>query len=181
MYTDVMVDIETFGKTPQAPIIQIGAVAFSRTGNISPPFKVTIKPDFSRYKPDEETILWWLEQSKEARESVISDDWTTREALESFTDWLSTELAYDPIVWAMPPEFDLKILENAFRVEGLSLPWKYNASRDLRTLLDLAGMDKEDRIKPVIPHDAGQDALAQTKTLFKAVERMSGGTPWQFS
>lgn len=85
----LMVDLETMGNGPYAPVISIGAVFFDpNTGETGEEFSVNISLESSmRYlaRPDASTILWWLEQSEEARKSLTSN---TQE-LSTALSWLS--------------------------------------------------------------------------------------------
>lgn len=85
----LMVDLETMGNGPYAPVISIGAVFFDpNTGETGEEFSVNISLESSmryRARPDASTILWWLEQSEEARKSLTSN---TQE-LSTALSWLS--------------------------------------------------------------------------------------------
>ncbi len=84
----LMVDLETMGNGPYAPVISIGAVFFDpNTGETGEEFSVNISLESSmryRARPDASTILWWLEQSEEARKSLTSN---TQE-LSTALSWL---------------------------------------------------------------------------------------------
>jgi hypothetical protein len=74
----LMVDIETMGKKPTAPIVSIGAVFFNlHTGVLGKEFYsvVSLKSSMANgaiAEPD--TILWWLKQSAEARAAICESD-----------------------------------------------------------------------------------------------------------
>ncbi len=82
-------DLETMGNGPYAPVISIGAVFFDpNTGETGEEFSVNISLESSmryRARPDASTILWWMEQSEEARKSLTSN---TQE-LSTALSWLS--------------------------------------------------------------------------------------------
>ncbi|HRO04964.1 MAG TPA: 3'-5' exoribonuclease, partial [Terricaulis sp.] len=86
------------------------------------------------------------------------------QALAALDDYFTANVGADVSVWAMPPEFDLVILRNVADAHGVSLPWKYNKTRDLRTLEYLAGCSSKDRMQAAVAHDAGSDAAAQAST-----------------
>lgn len=173
-FTDVMIDIETLGNNANAAIIQIGACAFNlRTGEIGDRFQTLVKPTLTRRgfdfgsDVDLSTIMWWLEQSEEARASVRNagkNGREEREAIGALSAYVIDQAQMDVCVWAMPPEFDLVILRSTADRVGVSTPWHFAATRDLRTLEYLAGGTKDQRVKAEIPHDAGSDAVAQAKT-----------------
>ncbi|CAM7540570.1 3'-5' exoribonuclease Rv2179c-like domain-containing protein [Citrobacter freundii] len=76
-YTHLMVDLETMGSGPDAPIVSIGAVYFDpSTGNTGAEFYQVVSLESSMsfgMKPDASTIQWWLKQSSEARSAILVD------------------------------------------------------------------------------------------------------------
>ncbi|HFP5364253.1 TPA: RecE family exodeoxyribonuclease, partial [Escherichia coli] len=63
----LMLDLETMGKNPDAPIISIGAIFFDpQTGDMGPEFSKTIDLETAGGVIDRDTIKWWLKQSREA-------------------------------------------------------------------------------------------------------------------
>jgi hypothetical protein len=90
----LMVDLETMGNGPYAPVISIGAVFFDpNTGETGEEFSVNISLESSmryRARPDASTILWWMEQSEEARKSLTSN---TQE-LSTALSWLSDAVKF---------------------------------------------------------------------------------------
>lgn len=67
----LMIDLETMGNKPSAPIVSIGAVIFDpSTGEFGPDFYrvVSLKSSVDGGAvPDADTIMWWMQQSEEAR------------------------------------------------------------------------------------------------------------------
>ncbi|EPO2484139.1 3'-5' exoribonuclease domain-containing protein, partial [Escherichia coli] len=64
----LMIDLETMGKNPDAPIISIGAIFFDpQTGEMGPEFSKTIDLETAGGVIDRDTIKWWLKQSREAQ------------------------------------------------------------------------------------------------------------------
>ncbi|HBK4710904.1 TPA: 3'-5' exoribonuclease, partial [Escherichia coli] len=62
----LMIDLETMGKNPDAPIISIGAIFFDpQTGDMGPEFSKTIDLETAGGVIDRDTIKWWLKQSRE--------------------------------------------------------------------------------------------------------------------
>lgn len=108
-YTHLMVDLETMGSGPDAPIVSIGAVYFDpSTGNTGAEFYQVVSLESSMtfgMKPDASTIQWWLKQSSEARSAILVDEaMGLRETLELLADfiaenaangiWCNTAIAY---------------------------------------------------------------------------------------
>ncbi|EOO6733933.1 RecE family exodeoxyribonuclease, partial [Escherichia coli] len=59
----LMIDLETMGKNPDAPIISIGAIFFDpQTGDMGPEFSKTIDLETAGGVIDRDTIKWWLKQ-----------------------------------------------------------------------------------------------------------------------
>ncbi|MCM4863587.1 3'-5' exoribonuclease, partial [Escherichia coli] len=57
----LMIDLETMGKNPDAPIISIGAIFFDpQTGEMGPEFSKTIDLETAGGVIDRDTIKWWL-------------------------------------------------------------------------------------------------------------------------
>ncbi|HGY6600614.1 TPA: RecE family exodeoxyribonuclease, partial [Escherichia coli] len=60
----LMIDLETMGKNPDAPIISIGAIFFDpQTGDMGPEFSKTIDLNTAGGVIDRDVIKWWLKQS----------------------------------------------------------------------------------------------------------------------
>lgn len=171
-FEHVMLDIETLGQGPCAPVVQIGLVAFDPvTGETARPLEVSVFPDFKRFEPDASTLVWWLKQGREAREAVFfggTEIVTVEDAarrVDAWFAWPFLDHEKGVKVWAKPPSFDVVILENFLRVGGVDVPWKYHAPRCVRTLMELAGMRREDAVKSELNHSAVHDAIAQAKTV----------------
>ncbi|EFK0619947.1 exonuclease, partial [Escherichia coli] len=71
----LMIDLETMGKNPDAPIISIGAIFFDpQTGDMGPEFSKTIDLDTAGGVIDRDTMKWWLKQSREAQSAIMTDE-----------------------------------------------------------------------------------------------------------
>jgi hypothetical protein len=72
-----MIDLETMGNKPNAPIVSIGAVFFDpSTGELGGFYRVvSLKSSVDGGAiPDPETIMWWMQQSEEARMAICDKD-----------------------------------------------------------------------------------------------------------
>ena len=179
-YKHIMIDIETLGTNPQSPIIQIGACAFNYT-EVGPSFAALVQPDFHLTKPDLATIAWWMEQNDAARKHMakcLDQGFTEYSALNELCNFYNTHAEHDACTWALPPQFDLVILEHTMRNVGLNPPWNHKRTRCLRTLEDLAHGIKEDREVATTVHDAGADARAQALTAMKYMQKIEAHS-WQ--
>ncbi|EIG4395560.1 3'-5' exoribonuclease, partial [Escherichia coli] len=74
LWHHLMIDLETMGKNPDAPIASIGAVFFDpQTGELGPEFSKIIDMDTCGGTVDISTIEWWLQRSGEARAAILAD------------------------------------------------------------------------------------------------------------
>lgn len=176
---DITFDLETLGNGPQAPIIQIAAIAFDEQGmQLEIPFKLDTRPDLRKYQCDFSTVAWWTAQSEEGRASVFGALEEQRvplgKALSAFGSWVrmikgAPAQLYTIRAWCHAT-FDFPILENACRVEGIDNPLHFRDIRDIRTLLDFSG--DQDVEGPEIPHDALCDCEYQGRYISKAVKKL---------
>ncbi|WP_337015540.1 exonuclease [Leclercia sp. AS011] len=145
MFTHLMVDLETMGKKPGAPIVSVGAVFFDpASGKTGAEFYQVISLESSMSfgaRPDASTILWWLKQSPEARSAIVVDDTVGLvEALEQFLDFIAENAANgskNVQLWGNGSSFDCSLLEAAFELADTPFPiphWNY---RDVRTVVEL--------------------------------------------
>lgn len=172
----VMVDIETMGKGPRAAIVSIGAVPFSihperiEVGPIDSWFheRATLQSNIDAGRNvDPETIEWWLAQSKSAQDALLREPRHDLPVmLEAFRRWLTSSPGLRAeTIWAKPPQFDVDILRNAFASQDVTWPFHYGATRDVRTVLELASnMNWSDVTGMEFagePHNAAHDAAHQ--------------------
>ena len=146
MVTDYTFDLETMGTNANAAILSIGAAAFDRNSaefDLERTFYINIYLNSSLeagLSVDASTIYWWLEQSTEARSSLLQQPIATlEEALLSFSDWVKMMGGSGIPAWSHAT-FDAPILGNAYRQLNMKLPTSYRAQRDIRTLVDLMGV-----------------------------------------
>ena len=133
---DIMLDLETMGNGSDAAIIAIGAVEFDvEAGELGREFYTTVDLESSVGAGgviDASTVLWWMQQSDEARKEFSRPGATIIEALLLFGSW-SREVC-DVCVWGNGATFDNVILANAYRRAGIDKPWPYWADRCFRTV-----------------------------------------------
>ncbi len=174
MIRNIMLDSETLGTSKNALILSIGAVEFTET-EIYKPFHTHIDVDSAEeagLKIDARTVMWWLEQSKEAQASLTGEQtFPLRDCLRALVDAFDWD---DAVVWCNGADFDFPILENAFKAVGIAVPWKYYNKMDFRTLKKLvpAGLYKRLKVEPEIAHNALFDAYAQAETAQKVLSRL---------
>lgn len=190
---DVMVDLETMGDTPTAPIVSIGAVAFDPTGDepIDPSKPLTT---FSRnvnlatsmahgMMPTADTIYWWMRQPDSSRLATLDNVQPLWLALSDFTSWLQmvqgVEGRFRNKVWAWPPSFDLVILQNAYlnsKPVSCTPPWRRRQERDARTWCMETGVVAEGDPAPKWgdEHVAVNDAIGQALAVQAANRKVWG-------
>ncbi|HFK7292970.1 TPA: 3'-5' exoribonuclease [Escherichia coli] len=165
----LMIDLETMGKNPDAPIISIGAIFFDpQTGDMGPEFSKTIDLETAGGVIDRDTIKWWLKQSREAQSAIMTDEIPLDDALlqlREFIDENSGEFFVQ--VWGNGANFDNTILRRSYERQGIPCPWRYYNDRDVRTIVELGkAIDFDARMD--IPfegerHNALDDARHQAK------------------
>ena len=135
----LMIDLETMGKNPDAPIISIGAIFFDpQTGDMGPEFSKTIDLETAGGVIDRDTIKWWFKQSREAQSAIMTDEIPLDDALlqlREFIDENSGEFFVQ--VWGNGANFDNTILRRSYERQGIPCPWRYYNDRDVRTIVEL--------------------------------------------
>jgi hypothetical protein len=184
----VMVDIETMGTSPTAPVISIGAVLFNPRQQDSVQglekrsfFARVDVEDAAKHSGGVEpgTLKWWLTQEDAAIKALVTGEAVAlRHALSDFRQYCShrwpagddkffpghSQLPLACLVWANSPNFDCTILEHACASVGEVFPFRFFQYRDLRTLKDLAwpgGPDDVPKFQYGTAHDARADAVNQ--------------------
>lgn len=175
LYTHLMVDIESLGKKPDAPIVSIGAVFFDpASGQTGPEFYKVISLESAMEwggVPDASTIIFWLKATPEARSEIVMDHAIPLDdALLQFKDFIAENAANgkDTVqVWGNGATFDNVLLEDSYARTGISCPWKYWNNRDVRTIVELGkavGYTPRHEIPfEGEPHKAISDARHQVK------------------
>ncbi|EAW0247216.1 3'-5' exoribonuclease [Salmonella enterica] len=140
---NLMIDLETMGNKPNAPIVSIGAVFFDpSTGELGPEFYrvVSLKSAIAGGAvPDPETIIWWMQQSKEARMAICDEDAIPiSSALIKLNTFILDNSDIDKVqVWGNGATFDNVILRASYDRELIPCMWKFWNDRDVRTIVEL--------------------------------------------
>ncbi|HBA7886504.1 TPA: exonuclease [Escherichia coli] len=165
----LMIDLETMGTNPDAPINSIGGKFFDpETGEMGPEFSKTIDLDTAGGVIDRDVIKWWLKQSREAQSAILTDEIPLDDALlqlREFIDENSSEFFVQ--VWGNGANFDNVILRRSYERQGIPCPWRYCNDRDVRTIVELGKALNFDA-RTDIPfegerHNALDDARYQAK------------------
>lgn len=190
----IMIDIETLGLRPGAPIPTIGYCHFD-WGGVKDSGTISINiENWHHAKPDSATIKFWLRQSPEAITKTFFRDeqQTWVEGLIALAGAVRfNEKEFGEGVWANGPLFDLAHLEFWYDQMGEKTPWSHRSPRDCRTFYETAGMitgwDRDTvtkRIKEthrdLVEHDAEHDAILQALLVIdarNAMMQLQGASP----
>lgn len=128
---DIMVDLETLGTAPGCVILSIGAVAFDEFGVSDEGFyRVVSRGDAEAcgLHVDPDTEAWWNDKPAAAR-AVLTDPEAMRlkDALNAFTEFTRNcaDGDYGVRIWGNGADFDLGILNAAYKVAGLRSPIRF--------------------------------------------------------
>jgi hypothetical protein len=173
----VMIDIETLSTTPNALILTIGAIKFDTLKTISNDIKKTnnfykrivIDTNNDKFDVDELTQIWWNNQEKSAKyEALVNPDRIPlKQALLEFNIWFGKS----KYIWSNGSVFDIVILENAYKVCNIVVPWNFWNIRDVRTAMDMADVIKND-IDIKNPHHSLNDCHWQIKAVNLCYEKL---------
>jgi hypothetical protein len=191
-----MIDIETLGTKPGAPVTSIGACWFDpeqtnwMNGTARPAY-----PGYWRINVEEvinlcrdgitgSTLLWWMEQSEQARKELTNKAGTVtvRQALQGLRQMImnQSEVVYhrDVYVWGNSNLFDMGLLEHLYQKLNIDIPWHYSRDMNVRTITWLAKM-LHGVERPEMPegmaHNAFNDAQHQARYVQSMVALIRSG------
>lgn len=196
----IMIDIETLGLRPGAPIATIGYCHFDWSGiKDSGTFAINLNIGNIGKAADPSTIKFWLQQSPEAIQKTFfrpqeeQRDWVTA-LLHLATTVKFSEREFGEGVWANGPLFDLAHLEYWYDQASERAPWSHRSPRDCRTFYEaaqrLTGWDRDEATQRIqakhtselTAHDAEGDAILQALLVIDAndaLKRLSDPAPVQ--
>ena len=170
----IMIDLETMGTRPDAPIIAIGAVAFDAEG-IGREFYENVDLGSavnSGAKIDANTVMWWMQQSDEARAALVGkeEQYSITGALVEFSKWM----CLDDIsgVWGNGATFDNVILRESYLRAAVMCPWPFWKDKCYRTVKGAYPDVTLERTGT--HHNALDDARTQAEHLV-AINKVHGG------
>lgn len=179
----VMIDIETMGNENNSPILSLGLVQFNPyTGECLNESEINVLLESSLSagaKPNADTILWWLNQSDEARKSLTETQknaYSLEDALGEVSKFLkfSAMRAGVPIkelkVWGNGASFDLSIISNSYSLVGKKEPWMHYNERDVRTIVAFAPEVKNSLPFSGVRHTVISDSKHQVGYVSKTLQ-----------
>ncbi len=178
----LMIDIETMGKANNAAIFQIAAVFFDpQTGATGAGFSQLVSLNScinAGLTMDAETVLWWMEQSDDARPKSDLSYAELTTVLSAFSNFILENSSYASVrPWGNGISFDLVILKSAFQAVGIDCPWRFYNERDVRTIVELGRMIAFDPKKEVpfkgVKHEALADCQHQIEYVSAITQRLT--------
>ena len=168
--THISIDLETLGTQPGSVILSIGAVKFDPfTGEIGEKFYANITPKSCLdvgLVTDQSTVEWWSTQSQEARDALKVDRQPLATVLDSFGKFAGEADG----VWGWGATFDVSLLEAAYRMAIVEVPWKFWNVKCGRTVCGLV------HVNPVrntgTHHKADVDAEMQAIAICQAYKKL---------
>lgn len=161
---DIMLDLETMGNGSRAAIIAIGAVAFDHTG-VKDCFYATVDLESSMrvgMECDASTIMWWMQQSEQARGAFKNaTNETIEQALTAFSEFCQRNDVAG--MWGNGAAFDNAILSSAYRLCRMQQPWKFWNDKCYRTIK--AFYPGVQLVRKGTHHNALDDARSQAEHL----------------
>jgi hypothetical protein len=187
----VMTDVECLGTGTNGRIIQLSAVGFDFNEGTLEAHELLQMEDrcfnvrIAAYPGASEDLgaqAFWADpkQAPALTEIQRMDEVPLATALGKFSKFVRAWLGTRGKMWAKPPQFDLRILREAFESAGIEAPWKYQHEHDLRTLLyiakqvPLSGFKAPDNAgAKLVPHYALHDAVEQAIICQAAYQSLS--------
>jgi hypothetical protein len=173
-----MLDIETLGSTPGAPILSIGIVDFHPAnfaqgaeffGRSLHSLKVHVSLESclaAGLEISAATLKWWMFQPEQARRDAFDRadlEVPLAEACLKVNEFISG-MGDDIRIWSHGAPFDPPILDAAMRAVGVKPKWNFRRLRDTRTIFDLVGIDYAG-----VHHEPILDCTAQAEAVSAAI------------
>lgn len=177
---NLMIDIETLGIDPKAPVLSLGAVYFDKNGMYSE-FYVNIdvhhQIDSGLRKFDASTIKWWMGQEGAAKKVFREKAVPVKQALEVFCNFIVGNGGVKGTKpWGNGSNFDITILESLFKDYGIKTPWNFRNIRDLRTFKEYV-YDGSQTERVGTYHNALDDAKFQAQVVIDGVNGLTSVPP----
>lgn len=137
-FTDVMVDLETTGVSPdENAIIQIAAVRFNvKTLDVDGDdmFNRCLLMPTKRFW-DESTRDWWL-QRRETLQSIMERQENPMNVMRDFCSWaVPKDGSYKYRFWSKPSHFDYMFLQSYAKQFQMGFPFDFREAQDMRSFI----------------------------------------------
>lgn len=170
---DLMIDIETMGRGENAVMIQLAGVFFDReTGETDREFCKSLSiescKDFG-FVTHEDTVKWWSEQNQDVLNEILEQGEHALHVMDEFVDFLGPQVK-NVIVWSHAT-FDFPIVQ-AYLQKLTKSYMSYRGARDIRTLVDLSGIDLNSYDWNAKTHNALEDCKFQIKYCVDAMRML---------
>jgi DNA polymerase III epsilon subunit-like protein len=175
----IMIDLETLSTRANALILTIGAIKFDTRKELK---KLKDMDTFYRRitiesgiqigcHKDPITVQWWNEQDPESKLEAFSPNnrVTIQDALKDLSKWFGNSKFTK--VWAHGPQFDITILDEAYKNCGLDPPWKFWNIRCTRTVYCMGGVKMID-LPSNNKHHSLWDSYRQIIGLYRSYKNM---------
>lgn len=168
----IMIDLETMGTRPNAPIVSIGAVFFDKDHMHDRFYDVIDLRSAVAAGADMDpgTVIWWLQQSDEARAALTGAGRQISEVLDEFAKFVRAKEVAG--VWGNGAAFDNVILAEAYKRLDMETPWPFWKDKCYRTIKN-AYPEVEIR-RAGTHHNALSDAATQAEHLIRINKAATG-------
>lgn len=182
-WTDVMIDIETFGINTDTVILQIGTVLFNESTREVGPHQL-LNVDWkvqSKRKIYHATLGFWIDQKKDVFQKVVCapDQKPLPQCLDELHAFLEQNGCLSAKYWANSPTFDFEILKHAWANEGCQskFPIGHRNQLDVRTIRNYLPEETTNRIRGKFAenaHEALNDCYHQIESVFAFKDLLDG-------
>lgn len=137
---NVMIDVATFGLTPDSVIANISAVIFNFDTGVTDKFSQNImisdQVNLGRVL-DKSSIEFWKTQPKELFDQFKLNRKDLKESLQDFAEFIKPAKYH----WSNGAAFDQPIIEDALRTVNLQPIWKHYNSMCFRSIMTLLNVN----------------------------------------
>lgn len=181
----MMIDVEALRlKQPWwAPLMSVGMVVFNEHGEVLAWDELYVIPGSlpTWAEPEESTQEFWENQPhwNQMKENLLTKGEPILDVLQGISTFYSVWNV--EAVWFAGPTYDQVMLEAYFDGFGVDRPWRYNDTRDFRTIrkqhpeiYDRVNSDRQGTY-----HMALDDAMHQVRVLREIQDEMKYGEGWK--
>lgn len=143
-------DFETLAQTPNAVVTSMALLSFSESRYLEDPYtfdelvslssyiKFDVSEQVKTYKRyvDQDTVMWWSKQSKEARKQILPSDKDV--SIDALYDFLLKKgnCSDNKKVYTRGLNFDSVIMDSVLLACGKTTPFHWGNMRDTKSMID---------------------------------------------